>query len=148
MRGWSTTPIFKHTLLSDRYDERFGTLPSLCEIDTFVMAKANKRRGVRRNRRATYRVNRKIHFRVVDDAKRRLKLIKRRVKIGKTLPGSLMREVIDIFRRFHVEAPSTVTAIMIKKHDTWPGRVFVAQMENGEEFFDFSASGIRAKPKN
>ena len=84
----------------------------------------------------------------MDDAKRRLKLIKRRVKIGKNLPGSLMREVIDIFRRFHVEAPSTVTAIMIKKHDTWSGRVFVAQMENGEEFLDFSASGIRAKPKN
>ena len=117
-----------------------------------VKGTRQRRRG-RKNRRATYRVNTSIsqpliHFRTISDVKRRLRLIKQEVKIGKTLPGSLMREVLIIFRHFGIQAPSPVRGIRVISHETWPGRVFVAQMENGEEFMGFSASGIRAKPHN
>lgn len=88
--------------------------PVNLSISPATMAKQTTR-GVRRNKRGTYRISPLIHFRTIADVKRRLRRYKQRVSLEKSLPGKVMREVLQIFHWFGITPPAPVRSLIIQR---------------------------------
>ena len=115
-------------------DERSESLASISKNHLSAMTKQTSR-GVRRNKRGTYRISSIIRFRTIADVKRRLRRYKHAVEIGDVLPMGIMREVVQIFRWAGILPPSALESVLVqwvitltaKAHEEHTGaRIYIA----------------------